>query len=185
VGCVGRQSGRKARRQWDDPLPTSLFSDGSYYHASSYQSADLTWLTYPDERDTTARLEKNMAQLAAADYLVIASNRVYGVVPRLPARYPFSSQYHPFLFDGALGFEAVYVGGRFPQIAGISLKPNPFSWPQLAPPAAAQHYLDALPGLDGGRFDESFTVYDQPFVMIFENKAHLSAKEMVKLFNMP
>jgi hypothetical protein len=37
-------------------------------------------------------------------------------------------------------------------------------------------------GIAGGRFDESFTVYDQPLVMIFQNVGHLTAEEMLSRF---
>ena len=45
--------------------------------------------------------------------------------------------------------------------------------------AVGHHYASV------GRFDESFTVYDQPFVIVFENTKRLSAEEMLALFNNP
>jgi hypothetical protein len=86
--------------------------------------------------------------------------------------------YHQLLFDGTLGFEPVYTNTRLPGLFGLHLFPDPFAWPELQPPQVVREYLAGFPGLNGGRFDESFTVYDQPLVMIFKNTGHKSAEEM-------
>jgi 4-amino-4-deoxy-L-arabinose transferase-like glycosyltransferase len=171
-----------ASEQWDDTLPTSLTVGDTYRRSREYENEELTWLTYVDERDTPERLQANLEKLAGADYVVIVSNRIYGVVPRLPGRYPISSQYHQLLFDGALGYEPVYVAGRAPQLAGIRLRAETFRWPGVTPPTAVTDYLAAQPGLNGGRADESFIVYDQPLTIIFANQDRLSAAEMAALF---
>jgi hypothetical protein len=44
-------------------------------------------------------------------------------------------------------------------------------------------YLSGLTGFSGGRFDESFTVYDQPLVTIFHNVEHKTAAEMRQHFS--
>ncbi len=168
--------------QWDDALPVSLDVDGKRRRRGEYENAELTWLTGTGAADDEAKLTANLALLAEAEYLTIVSNRAYGVIPRLPARYPLSSQYHLLLFDGALGYELVYVNGRFPHIAGFSLKPDTFSWPDVTPPTAVNEYLNTIPGVTWGRADESFTVYDQPLTMIFQNKGKLTVGEMRKLF---
>lgn len=171
--------------QWDEPLPTALTIGGANYAADLYQVEELTWLTGADTFDTEAKLAANLERLAAADYLVIASNRVYGVVPRLPQRYPWASQYYDLLFSGALGYEVVYVGDRAPHLAGITLRPDTFAWPGLTPPAAVQAYLKQDPGLSLGRADESFTVYDQPLTFILANTQRLPAAVMQALFTPP
>jgi hypothetical protein len=168
--------------QWDVALPVSMVVKGEQKRRSQYKDAELTWLTQPDEQDDVAKLEANLSLLAAADHLTLASNRVYGVVPRLPHRYPISSQYYQLLFDGARGYEVVAVYGRFPDFFGWYLKPDTFGWPDLRPPVAVADYLADLPGVDGGRADESFTVYDQPLTIIFENVAGKTSEEMRRLF---
>jgi hypothetical protein len=35
-----------------------------------------------------------------------------------------------------------------------------------------------------GRFDESFTVYDQPLVIIFRNTGQLSPEQLLELFRL-
>jgi hypothetical protein len=45
--------------------------------------------------------------------------------------------------------------------------------------------VDNLPGVNWGRADESFTVYDQPLTIIFQNRGRLSAEEMQAFFTLP
>jgi hypothetical protein len=174
-----------AAEQWDDALPTTMSVNGQMRLRGEYEAADLTWLTGNGGRDNLAKLERNLAILAQADYVTLSSNRVYGVVSRLPAQYPLSSQYHRLLFDGSLGFEPVYVTNRAPNLSGYFLKPDTFTWPHLTPPPPVADYLQNRPGLNWGRTDESFTVYDQPLTIIFQNTGRLSAEEMQALFTIP
>ncbi len=169
--------------QWDDALPATMLLDGQPRRRSEYRHQELTWLTGADGQDDEAKLEQNLARLAAGDYLTIMSNRVYGVVPRLPERYPLSGQYHQLLFDGALGYEPVYVAARLPSLYGWRLFADRFGWPGLQPPDVVETLLAAHPTFNLGRADESFTVYDQPLLIIFQNTGRLTAVEMRLLFN--
>lgn len=170
--------------QWDDSLPATLLLDGQPRRRSEYPNQELTWLTGADARDNEAKLDANLARLAAGDYLTIMSNRVYGVTPALPERYPLSGQVHQLLFDGSLGYEPVFVAGRMPALAGIRLFAGRFGEPGLKPPGAVTAYLAAQPTLNLGRADESFTVYDQPLLIIFENTGRLTAEGMKALFEL-
>lgn len=171
--------------QWDDSLPSTMLLDGRARYRSEYLNAELTWLTGPDELDNEAKLAQNLALLANADYLTLTSNRVYGVVPRLPQRYPLSSQYHQLLLDGKLGYEPVLVIDRAPNLAGIYLRADTFGWPGLRPSPAITQYLNQSPTINGGRADESFIVYDQPLTILFKNTGRLTAEEMEDWFNPP
>ncbi len=168
--------------QWDDALPVSLLVDGQSRRRSEFQDMQLTWLSKTADHDDAAKLDANLERLAAADYLTVVSNRIYGVVPRLPDEYPISSQYHQLLFDGALGYEAAAVFGRFPNVGNFAMKPDYFEWPGLRPPSLVERFLDGTPGVNWGRVDESFTVYDQPLTILFENVGKKSAEEMRLLF---
>lgn len=168
--------------QWDDSLPSTMLIDGKARRRSEYPNAELTWLSGADLADSEEKLTQNVALLAEADYVTILSNRIYGVVPRLPERYPLSSQYHALLFAGELGYEPVYVNGRFPTLFGWQLRPDTFGWSNLQPPALVQSYLTAQPGITFGRVDESFIVYDQPLTIIFKNVERKTAGEMQALF---
>ena len=168
--------------QWDDALPTTLLLPDGLRRRGEYGNAELTWLTGSEARDNEAKLDDNLALLAEAEYLTLMSNRVYGVVPRTGDRFPISSQYHQLLLDGKLGYEVVWINGRFPHLGPLRLIPNTFTWPSLHPNPVIADYLADQNGLNWGRLDESFTVYDQPLTIIFQNKGHLSAAEMKRLF---
>jgi hypothetical protein len=169
--------------QWDDALPTTMLVNGRPRNRSEYRNEELTWLTGADEKDSLEKLEQNLARLAAGDYLTIMSNRVYGVAPRLPDRYPLSSQYHQLLFDGSLGYEPVYLSTRTPNLLGIHLVADLFGEPGLVPPEEVEALWENSTAVTLGRADESFTVYDQPLLIIFQNSGHLTAEEMMQQFN--
>ncbi|MCP4424122.1 MAG: hypothetical protein GY803_06500 [Chloroflexi bacterium] len=168
--------------QWDDSLPSSMWVNGVYRRRAEYPNAELTWHTGIGEKDSAEKLAANLDLLAEAEYLTLVSNRVYGVVPRLPEKYPLSSQYHQLLFDGSLGYEVVTVYGRSPQLFGLHLQPDTFSWPGQEPSSPVTDYLATMPGVVWGRADESFLAYDQPLVMIFENVEGLTAEELRRRF---
>lgn len=168
--------------QWDDALPTTLLLPDGLRRRGEYRNAELTWLTGSGVRDNEAKLDDNLALLAEAEYLTLMSNRVYGVVPRTGERFPVSSQYHQLLLDGKLGYEVVAINGRFPHLGPLTLIPDTFGWPGLHPSPAIATYLAEQNGLNWGRLDESFTVYDQPLTIIFQNTGHFSVAEMKQLF---
>lgn len=168
---------------WDDPLPDSLELDGEMRLRGEFTANVVNWLSGISELDSHQKIEENLALVADSDYVILSSNRNYGVIPRLDDLYPASSQYYHLLFDGRLGFDIAYVGTRTPNLFGFSLKPDTFSWPGIVTPKPVEKFFDDIPGLDGGRFDESFTVYDQPLVIILKNTARLSAEEMAELFD--
>ncbi len=170
--------------QWDHRLPSSLVINGQYHPLSVYTYDSLTWLSGADDLDDETKLLANLNRLAAGDYQIVASNRVYGVTPLLPERYPLSSQFYPALFDGSLGYELAYVAQRGPHLNGYYLKPDTFGRPGLTPPAGVAVALHNLPGLDWGFVDESFTVYDQPLAMVFENVGRFSAETLLSHFRL-
>jgi hypothetical protein len=168
--------------QWDDALPSTMVIDGRLRFRSEYENMELSWLAGSGRLDNQEKLVQNLTLLAEADYLTVMSNRVYGVAPRLPERYPLSGQYHQLLFAGQLGYEPVAVFGRFPHLGPVHLVPDHFGWPGLMPPPAVTEFLDQHPGLYLGRADESFTVYDQPLTIIFRKVEPLTVEEMLSLF---
>ena len=170
---------------WDDPLPDDLTVDEEFLRRTIYVNSEANWLSGTGSLDDKEKLQSNLSELASSDLLVIATNRNYGVVPRLQERYPISSQYYQLLFDGSLGYELMYTSMRSPNIFGYYVIPNSFQWPDLEPPTEVRDYIDGLKGFSLGRFDESFTVYDQPLVMIFENKGGMTASELESFFQLP
>ncbi len=104
------------------------------------------------EADNSAEKWQTIAKnLNEADYLILASNRLWKPLPRLAdcqsqPCYPKTARYYESLFAGRLGFEMVAAFSSFPQtpILGLEIKDT-----------AA---------------DESFTVYDHPQVFIFKKE---------------
>lgn len=170
---------------WDEPLPSSVYVDNVYQPRSQYDELVLRWLSKVGPNDDEVKLRDNLTLVAQADYIVVASNRVYGVAPRLPDVYPLSGQFHQLLFAGELGYELVYVADRTPRIGNLAIYPDTFDWVGVRPPAGVQSYLAERPRWQLGRADESFTVYDQPLTMIFKNQEKQTAEEMLRKFAKP
>ena len=122
-------------------------------------------------------------ELAAADYLVFFSNRLYGTIPRLPERYPVSREYYRLLFTGQLGYRLVNVEATYPELFGVSFIDETYARPGLPDPAPAAPgdsfgTLGGALDLSLGYADESFSVYDHPKVLVFENAGGLSAETL-------
>jgi len=128
------------REHWDDGLPLG--------YNNQYILEELTLYDY--DLDSRKWLRINQ-QLKQADYLIIASNRLYTPLQKLvncqdlpPDKcYPVTAQYYQDLFSGKLGYSKVAEFTSFPSLFGFSINDQ--------------------------SADESFTVYDHPKVIIFKN----------------
>ena len=128
------------------------------------------------EDDRPAKLNLVSRELARADYIVFYSNRLYGTIPRLPERYPLSTEYYRLLFSGALGYELVNVEAAYPRLAGLNLADDTFSRPGVPSPDTFDSQASLGPAVNLGFADESFSVYDHPLVLVFENVQDHSAE---------
>ena len=124
--------------------------------------------------DGEAKLQILAEELAAADYVVFFSNRLYGTIPRLPERYPLSGEYYRQLFTGGLGYELVNVETSYASLAGVTLTEDTFGRPGVPVPELVKANVPLGLRLDLGFADESFTVYDHPMGLVFANVDHLS-----------
>ncbi len=133
-----------AIEHWDDALP--LFGQQSYN----------TIVLQLYDPDTTQKWSTLNTQVSQADYIIIASNRLYTPLMRLTncqilpneRCYPQTSQYYTKLFDGSLGFTKTAEFTLYPklEIGNWKLEINDSS------------------------ADESFTVYDHPKILIFKRE---------------
>ncbi len=140
-----------AVEHWDDSLPKSLsptLSQANY----GYRHLELPMY----EPDTYTKFSHVYEVLQQADYIILATNRLYRSIPRLPERYPISSEYYRLLFAEQLGFAKVATFTSYPRLDG---------W-VIVDDAA----------------DESFTVYDHPKPIIFRKERELSRAEFDALF---
>ena len=106
-----------ANEHWDDPLPLRLpdYPDPWSAQGQNYRGLILT-LYDPDNEQ---KREKLLDQLRQTDYIFLSSNRLYGSIPRMPQRYPMTSDYYRALFSGELGFELVHTGALLPRVVRL------------------------------------------------------------------
>ena len=104
------------------------------------------------EPDTPAKWRQISQQLAGADYIASTPMRFLVLWTMAPEKYPISNKYFYMLFAGDLGYAPIYDYASRPSLLGIE-------------------FPDELA-------DESFTVYDHPKVIIFENTGHLSGDDL-------
>ncbi len=155
----------------DDVLPLDLVgADGMWLRARLYDVRRVDPFAEPDDE---AKLDALLADLAAADAIILASNRAYSTVARLDTRYPLTAEVYHALFDGELGYTLETTFERYPSLFGVTLYDDPYRRAGLPFPAEPPP-----PALNLGFADESLTVYDHPRVLVFRNDARLTAEEM-------
>jgi hypothetical protein len=148
-----------AVEHWDTALPLTVEVDGIFHGPRDYAYQTLTLYDEPDGATKWAALA---GDLSSSDYLVIASRRLYGSIPRSPDRYPVATHYYELLFAGELGFEPVAEFSRHPAWLNPRLPPLPDAAPAMVRP------------------DESFVVYDHPRALLFRNAKRLPAEELLR-----
>jgi hypothetical protein len=133
--------------------------DGQDRRRAQYKIKTLTLYDEPDDAEKWQTLAWD---LSVSDYVILASRRLYGSIPRLPDRYPVTSRYYELLLAGDLGFELVAEFTRGPAWLNPRLPPLPGAVPEILQP------------------DESFFVYDHPRALILRNADELPADELLQ-----
>jgi hypothetical protein len=162
---------------WDDPLPL-LQGTGELACYDRHYFTELP--AY--EPDDLGKLEDMITLLRGNDYLVLASNRLYDTIPRLPARYPLTARYYQLLLSGQLGFQMIYYDAVYPSLFGVDLVNDTFSDPSLPKPAMVAEREAGRRRIVLGRADESFTVYDHPQVLVFRKREVLNREQLLERF---
>ncbi len=147
---------------WDDALPLSV----DQYNALGAIYTPINLELY--EPDTPQKRNSMVKILSASDYIVIASNRAYDAMPRLPLRYPMTLKYYQALFNcncsgDALENRAYGLKPPFKSPLGFDLVATFESSPNFGPLSISDQSAD-----------ESFTVYDHPKVFIFKKSKDFS-----------
>ena len=153
------------KEHWEEGLP-NLKGGFSHFDLPLYEDDNIS---------KTALVAQTLSR---ADYLVFFSNRLYGTIPRLPQRYPVTTQYYRLLFAGELGYTLENAETAYPQLLGVRLVDDTFARPNLPEPPLPSNGGAAPLTLNLGFADESFSVYDHPKVMIFRNTQRLDAAEI-------
>ena len=132
-----------AVEHWDERLP--LFG------VEKYRFVELPLYNRPDD---AGKWQDIARKLAEAEYIIIASQKLFVPLPRLAdceasaVCYPRAGEYYRRLFSGDLGFDKV---AEFTSYPGLTLGGKQYSLPD-------------------DRADESFSVYDHPRVYIFKKR---------------
>jgi uncharacterized membrane protein len=157
---------------WDDGLPLRIDGKDGF---SMYKGIEIQ--NYAE--DDPGKYANMISWLTQADYLVLSSNRLYASIPRLPMRYPMTSEYYRALFDGRLGFEKV---AEFSSYVNI----GPFWFPDQESTEALgmPNPFDKLPGRINVPLppaEEAFSVYDHPRVVIFRRTKDFSPEKVAQI----
>ncbi|MBN1121290.1 MAG: glycosyltransferase family 39 protein [Anaerolineae bacterium] len=157
----------------DDALPLDLNQENGelIIREATYQCEQIDLYAEPDDAD---KIQSIASTTAEADYIIIASNRIYGTITRNDERYPYTAGYYSALFGGELGYILDNSFSRYPNIFDVWLIDDPVKQAGLTIPAG----LGFPNGLSPGFADESFTVYDHPLVLIFKNEKGLSSEQI-------
>lgn len=159
----------------DDALPLDLAArDGYHLRDSTYRTQRIDPLEEPDD---CTKLRGIAEALAGSDYIVIASNRLYGVVPRLRMRFPLTAGYYDRLLTGGLGYSLERSWHRYPNLLGLAIVDNSFG---VSTPISLSALGSPPVVLDIGAVDESFTVYDHPLVLLFKNRLRLDSAQLAR-----
>ena len=138
-----------ATEHWDDSLPLSRPGQ----NPAQYKHTELTLY----DQETPEKRDKLEGVLDQSQYVIMASRRLLGSIPRLPERYPLATTYYRLLEAGQLGFE---------RVARIQVEPR----------------LGPL-GIDDSLAQEDFTVYDHPLVEVWVKRADYSSASVREQLN--
>ena len=161
-----------ANEHWDDAVPQPIDGKDPYgnYYTGLKSSSDGQIQNYAE--DTPDKQPNVMNWLDEADYLVMSSNRLYGAIPRLPWRFPMTTEYYRALFNGELGFELVADFNSFTRLG-----PFVFNDQEMAQPLRRTATTAGTPAgiqVPYPYAEEAFSVYDHPRVLIFKKTSAYS-----------
>jgi 4-amino-4-deoxy-L-arabinose transferase-like glycosyltransferase len=158
---------------WDDALPVRPGPECAGRHRHVWIDAYAP--------DGEAKLGQLVAALVEADYVVLASQRLYATISRQPERYPLTSAYYRLLFAEELGFRLVDVRTNYPRLGPIAIIDEPLAGTPLQRPALLTSLRPAPLLLNLGQADESYAVYDHPRTLIFEKQLSLGPERLTTL----
>lgn len=159
-----------ANEHWDDGLPLRLDGRDAFWNWYQGLSSSPTGQMNNYDNDTVEKRLALLAELNEADYIVLSSNRLYASIPRLPQRYPMTTEYYRLLFNGALGFELAAEFVSYPTLGPCQFPDQETPFPLVEPvDTNARPCSIILPPAE-----EAFSVYDHPTVLIFRKTAAYS-----------
>ena len=168
---------------WEEGLPNL---DGYIAGCRGNDNDDMSCMRMYDSDQTMysngkPKIGLVVEQLANADYLVFFSNRLYGTIPRLESKYPYTSVYYRKLFSGKLGYDLEHYEDSYPSLFGFTFINDTFARPNLYPPDLITNNNNSTLSINMGYADESFDAYDHPLILIFKNNGELSQSEIMDI----
>ncbi len=159
-----------ANEHWDWGLPLRL--DGHNPFGGMYDGIEMQHYN----EDTPEKRAQLYGWLDRADYIFLASNRLYASIPRLSARYPLTTEYYRALFSGELGFDLEAGFTSYPALGPLVFpdQENPFELMEPKYVSQRKPVEVRLPPAE-----EAFSVYDHPRVLIFR-KTGAYSRELVE-----
>jgi Dolichyl-phosphate-mannose-protein mannosyltransferase len=157
-----------ANEHWDWGLPLPV--DGHDPFNGLYAGFEMA--NY--DADTPQKRVQLFQWLDRADYIFLASNRLYASMSRLPQRYPLTNAYYRALFAGELGFELAADFTSYPALGPLRFPDQEIPYPLLPAAYIAQRQRQLLlpPA------EEAFSVYDHPRVLIFKKTTAYSRQRI-------
>lgn len=131
---------------YDDPKVP--FSEPGRDPFRNYNIPELR--VYDDEGPEKLRHFQEM--LTQADYICFTSQRGYGSIPRMAARFPMATKFYELLFAGKLGFQLVGEFTSYPRLDGLVFNDD--------------------------NSEEAFTVYDHAKVLLFQKVQPITAEQI-------
>jgi hypothetical protein len=159
-----------ANEHWDWGLPLRL--DGRDPFGGMYNGFEMEHYN----EDTPEKRAQLYDWLDRADYIFLASNRLYGSIARLPARYPLTTEYYRALLGGELGFELMADFTSRPALGPLQFPDQEIPY-QLVD-AAYTHQQEPIKVMLPPA-EEAFSVYDHPRVLLFK-KTDAFSQELVE-----
>ncbi len=137
-----------ANEHWDDGLPLRV--DGRDGFGGCYKGLEMEHYHWDDPN----KLASTLSKLERTDYIILSSNRLYGSIPRMPRRFPFTIEYYRMLFSGELGFSLEKIFSSYPSFGPFELKDD--------------------------TFEEMLLNYDHPKVLIFKKTPNFNLEHVSK-----
>ncbi len=138
---------------WGDPLPVNLPAEKLDRRQYGYRDV---WMHPYYDMPPREKLVHLSSSLHEADYVILATPRIYLSVAHLPWRYPVTIRYYELLFTEQLGYKLE---------AKFTARPG---WGSIE--------------IDDLHADQSFFDYEHPLVLIFKKTRDLTDMEWQTLF---
>ena len=168
-----------ANEHWDWGLPLRIEGqDGFRVTGVGPTFTGFTMEHYNE--DTPEKRGQLISWLDQADYLFLASNRLYSSIPRLPERYPMTTEYYRALFGGELGFELAAEFTSYIRLGPLTFPDQETPFTLMTPGWAAQSAILPLALVPA---EESFSVYDHPDCLVFRKTAEYSHERTATVLN--